>query len=81
MSNHLFFGLNQTSYYPGKPLDGVIVLHLQTPIKVKKIGVQCEGMEFVSWLQGVSQNDHCTARKQIFQESVVVFEEEEEVFF
>jgi len=81
MSNHLFFGLNQTSYYPGKDLDGVILLHLQSPIKVKKIGVECEGNEFVSWWQGVSQGDHCIAKKQIFKESVIVFEEEEEVLF
>jgi len=81
MANHLFFGLDQTAYYPGKPLDGVIILHIQSPIKVKKIGVQCEGNEFVSWFQGVPRNVHCTAKKQIFQESVVVFEEEDGMMF
>jgi len=77
MTNHLFFGLNQPSYYPGKPIDGVIIMHVQTPVKVKRIGVEWEGVEFVSWWQGVSHNDNCTATKSLFKELSIVLQSDE----
>jgi hypothetical protein len=74
MTNHLFFGLNQPCYYPGKSIDGVIILHIQTPIKIKKIGVDWEGVEFVSWFQGVSQSEHITNNRNIFKDTSIVEE-------
>jgi hypothetical protein len=74
MTNHLFFGLNQPSYYPGKNIDGVIVLHIQTPVKIVKIGVDWEGVEFVSWYQGVSQSENVQDKRTIFKDCSVIEE-------
>jgi hypothetical protein len=79
MTNHLFFGFNQPSYCPGRNIDGVIVLHLQSPLKIKKIGVDWEGIEFVSWWQGVSQSENVNSKRTILKESLVIEEHEEPV--
>jgi len=71
--------LNQSSYYPGKEIDGVIVLHIQSPIKLLKIGVEWKGEEFVSWWQGVSQNENVSRTRVIFEESTVVNNESQEL--
>jgi len=65
-TNHFFFAFNNPTYYPGKPVDGILVLVVQNPIKISKIGLIWRGAEFVSWYQGVSQQEHCTAIKTIF---------------
>jgi len=71
--NHFFFAFNNPSYYPGKPVDGVIVLVIHTPIRIAKIGVTFKGTEFVSWYQGVSQQEHCTATNSIFETTSTVW--------
>jgi len=80
ITNHLFFAFNNPTYYPGKPVDGVIVLVIQNPIKITKIGITWKGVEYVSWYQGVSQQEHCTAMRNIFETDFTVWAEEKDQF-
>jgi len=75
--NHFFYAFNNPVYYPGKIVDGVIVLVVQSPIKVTKIGITWRGSEYVSWYQGVSHQEHCTALKIVLEKDYAILNEEE----
>jgi len=64
-------------------VDGILVLVVQNPIKVSKMGIAWKGAEFVSWFQGVSQQTHCTTYNTIFDADFVVWpkpDEHEKIF-
>jgi hypothetical protein len=76
--NHFFFAFNHASYYPGKGVDGVLVLVVNTPIKISKIGVSFRGAEFVSWYQGVRQQEECKYQNNFIDTALDVWPKEGE---
>eukprot|EP01129_Flabellula_baltica_P016231 TRINITY_DN8550_c0_g1_i1.p1 TRINITY_DN8550_c0_g1~~TRINITY_DN8550_c0_g1_i1.p1 ORF type:complete len:434 (+),score=122.48 TRINITY_DN8550_c0_g1_i1:38-1303(+) len=76
MTNHLFLGLDHKALYPGKPVKGFIVLLVQTPITVSRIGVHFKGVEYVSWYQGVTQKENCTVSEDLFSDDIVLVDSE-----
>jgi len=70
--NHLFIGFDYPTFAPGKNVEGVVVLVVQQQIKVKSINIKWQGKEFVSWFQGVRQNE-VTATRSLFEETLLLW--------
>eukprot|EP01120_Amphizonella_sp_Union-15-10_P010104 TRINITY_DN3999_c0_g1_i1.p1 TRINITY_DN3999_c0_g1~~TRINITY_DN3999_c0_g1_i1.p1 ORF type:complete len:391 (-),score=58.50 TRINITY_DN3999_c0_g1_i1:58-1230(-) len=72
-SNHLFLGFDYPSYVPGRKVEGVVVLVVQVPIKVKSVSIRWQGNEFVSWFQGVRYQNEVTASTNMFEQVQVLW--------
>jgi hypothetical protein len=70
MSNHLFIGVNQPSFYPGKNCDGIVVFVVNTPLNIAKIGVDIVGEEFICWDQGLTTTEVYSQRNQILSHNI-----------
>jgi len=71
-STHLFVALNRPAFYPGKPVDGVVILYVVEPVTVRSFTLEWKGVELVSWFQGVTQKDLCRGTYDIFADEVVL---------
>jgi len=69
--------LNHGAYYPGKPVDGYVVVVVRNPITVRSIDLHVKGVEMVSWYQGVTQKEHCHGYTEIFIEDITLSDQKD----